>query len=405
VLRITGGLLTLTVLATACSSGGSNSGLSASPSSHQLVIGQVAPQTGPLVFTGLPQFAGVRLASQDINASGGVLGHPIKVVLGTDSSRASGVLATARTLIRSHSDAIIGSPGSSISAFDALVASQDLPQCAAASTAPVATVRPMSRLSVRTMPPNNTVASVLASEAASKGAKSVGIIARDDEYGHSLANAVNSALSAKGIKVTQTGFYVPAMVASTPAVAQVTASKADAVVVLSFGEGALIVRSLMQAGVRPNTILGSPGMYLPSLNSIASPTDPRAADGLTTIGIGGDGAFDQRLAQVTGGLLSYGAQSYDCAMLVALAAIQAKSVDPGRVAEHLASVTTGSHACTTFVQCKSLLMQGKSIEYDGPSGPIKLNSHGDPTSGRFIVGQFMAGTLFQVAESDVPTHS
>ena len=37
-----------------------------------LTIGQLLPQTGSLAFLGPPEFAGVDLAIQDINAAGGV---------------------------------------------------------------------------------------------------------------------------------------------------------------------------------------------------------------------------------------------------------------------------------------------------------------------------------------------
>ena len=39
-----------------------------------LRIGSLLPQTGDLAFLGPPEFAGVDLAIQDINAAGGVLG-------------------------------------------------------------------------------------------------------------------------------------------------------------------------------------------------------------------------------------------------------------------------------------------------------------------------------------------
>jgi branched-chain amino acid transport system substrate-binding protein len=245
----------------------------------------------------------------------------------------------------------------------------------------------------------------MATEAAGKGAKSVGIIARNDAYGRSLAQAVASALHGKGVSVARTGFYVPTSVATSPAVAQVVAAKPGAFVVIGFAEGASIVHSLLQAGVHPDAIVGSPGMYIGSLGSIIKPFDAQIADGLTVVGVGGGEAFDERLASKTNGLVAYGAQSYDCAMIVALAAIQAKSIAPHSIAQHLVSVTTGANACSTFAQCGALLAKGKSISYEGPSGPIKLNRHGNPTSGRIIVGQIVSGSLLQASHSDVPVRS
>ncbi len=43
-----------------------------------LTIGTLLPQTGTLAFLGPPEFAGVDLAVQEINAAGGVLGKPVE---------------------------------------------------------------------------------------------------------------------------------------------------------------------------------------------------------------------------------------------------------------------------------------------------------------------------------------
>ena len=42
-----------------------------------LTVGTLLPQTGDLAFLGPPEFAGVDLAIEDINAAGGVLGKDV----------------------------------------------------------------------------------------------------------------------------------------------------------------------------------------------------------------------------------------------------------------------------------------------------------------------------------------
>ena len=46
-------------------------------SNDQLIIGTLLPATGDLAFLGPPEYAGVDLAVQEIDAGGGVLGKPI----------------------------------------------------------------------------------------------------------------------------------------------------------------------------------------------------------------------------------------------------------------------------------------------------------------------------------------
>src|SRR3546814_11532947 len=49
----------------------------------ELKIGTLLPETGNLAFLGPPEFAGVDLAAEAINAAGGVLGKPIVLDHGT----------------------------------------------------------------------------------------------------------------------------------------------------------------------------------------------------------------------------------------------------------------------------------------------------------------------------------
>ena len=59
----------------------------------ELILGTLLPQTGSLAFLGPPEFAGVDLAVDEINAAGGVLGQDV-VVNHTDSGDTSTDIAS-----------------------------------------------------------------------------------------------------------------------------------------------------------------------------------------------------------------------------------------------------------------------------------------------------------------------
>src|SRR3712207_6375222 len=88
-----------------------------------LVIGTLLPLTGNLAFLGPPEVAGAKLAVNDINAAGGVLGQPVQLVEG-DSGDASTDTATQTVdrLLQSGVNAIIGaaSSGVSLTVIDAI---------------------------------------------------------------------------------------------------------------------------------------------------------------------------------------------------------------------------------------------------------------------------------------------
>jgi branched-chain amino acid transport system substrate-binding protein len=84
----------------------------------------------------------------------------------------------------------------------------------------------------------------------------------------------------------------------------------------------------------------------------------------------------------------YSAQSYDCAVVIALAADEAKSNAPTDFVGHMNDVTQDGVKCTSYAQCLSLLKQGKNIDYDGASGPLDFTKVGEPSIGTYDVWHF-----------------
>ena len=89
--------------------------LLALPSNAQTVIGVSAPMTGPVAFLGLETTAGARLAVEDINSSGGVLGTQLQVIVRDDRCNpAEGVRQAMEFLQRDRVVALIGYPCASL---------------------------------------------------------------------------------------------------------------------------------------------------------------------------------------------------------------------------------------------------------------------------------------------------
>ena len=68
------------------------------------------------------------------------------------------------------------------------------------------------------------------------------------------------------------------------------------------------------------------------------------------------------------------ANAVDCVHLIALAAIQAGSDDPGEIKKNMASVSAGGQVCTEFADCAQRLADGLSIDYAGYSGDVELST-------------------------------
>lgn len=106
-----------------------------------------------------------------------------------------------------------------------------------------------------------------------------------------------------------------------------------------------------------------------------------------------DDDFRDRLLAVNADLadFSYGPESYDATVLIALAAYAANSTEGADIAKYLRQVSGGSgdgEKVTTFADGAALLAEGKQIDFDGASGPITLDEHGDPTEATIGVYEY-----------------
>ncbi len=101
-------------------------------------------------------------------------------------------------------------------------------------------------------------------------------------------------------------------------------------------------------------------------------------------------AFKQKLLKTNPKLkdFTYGPESYDATVVVALAATAAKNDSGKAIGQKMADVTSGGEKCTTFKDCAAMLKAGKDIDYDGVSGPIDLNSTGSPSAATIGIFQY-----------------
>jgi ABC-type branched-subunit amino acid transport system substrate-binding protein len=236
---------------------GPNGGKAANPNATggPLTIGTLLPQTGNLAFLGPPEVAGVKLAIQDINAGGGVLGAPVKLVEG-DSGDASTDTATGTVdrELQAGVNAIIGaaSSGVSLTVIDRITGAGVL-EFSPANTSDQFTTYNDNGLYFRTAPPDLLQARALADLIAADGNNTVGIIATNDPYGTGLAkntanNLVSGGLAEKDVK---TVIYDPQASNFDAEVQQMGDFGPDAIVVIGFNESSKIIQSLNAQGIGP----------------------------------------------------------------------------------------------------------------------------------------------------------
>lgn len=365
-----------------------------------LTLGTLLPETGSLAFLGPPEFAGVDLAVQDINEAGGVLGEDVEVIDGDSGDTTTDIAnQTVDRLLSQDADAIIGaaSSGVSLTVIDKITGA-GVVQFSPANTAPDFTDYDDNGLYFRTAPSDVLQGQVLAEVIAEEGIGTIGILALQDPYGEGLANFITESFEGSGGQVTETIIYDPAAQNYDAEVQQMAAADPEAVVVIGFDESARIITSMIEAGIGPGDIpvFGTDGNMGNALGEQFG-NEPGALEGMrgTTPLTDLSKDFRDRLLEIDPDLsdFNYAGESYDAAVVIALAAIAAESDAGEAIGEQIADVTREGTKCTDFEECSGLLEDGDDIDYDGITGPIDLDDAGDPSSASFAVLEFNAQNM------------
>src|SRR2546425_8166418 len=195
--------LALTQLPAAAQTKVTNEGISAS----EIVIGTHQDLSGPIKVWGVPVSNGMKMATEEINAAGGINGRKIKLILedsGYDPKRA--VLASQKLIERDKIFAMVGPMGS-----PTVLAAQDIlfdagvlqlfPLTAAEFTFKFDPAKPQERLKF-----NNLLPYVESTRAALKymvdlkHSKRPCILHQDDEYGKNVLDGFTAQLVAMKIE-------------------------------------------------------------------------------------------------------------------------------------------------------------------------------------------------------------
>ena len=220
-----------------------------------LTIGSVLPDTGSLSFLGPGMYAGVEYAIAEINAAGGVLGQPVEYVRGDSGDTTTDTASqTVERLLGEEVDAIVGpaSSGVSLTVIDRVVGA-GVTMFSPSSTSPALIDYADEGLFFRASPPDTLQGALVAQLMAEDGATSAYILNIDDMYGNGIAGAASATLADLGVQVVGSAAYDPASGDFDALVDDVVRSGADAVLLVSFDEGSLILRSAVDRGIGPTS--------------------------------------------------------------------------------------------------------------------------------------------------------
>jgi branched-chain amino acid transport system substrate-binding protein len=172
-------------------------------STSEIVIGTHQDLSGPIKGWGVPVSNGMKMATEEVNAAGGVQGRKIKLIVedsGYDPKRA--VLASQKLIERDKIFAMVGPMGS-----PTVLAAQDIlfdagvlqlfPLTAAEFTFKVDPSKPQERLKFNNLPPYvESTRAALKYMMEAKNFKKPCIMHQDDEYGKNVLDGFSQQLDA-----------------------------------------------------------------------------------------------------------------------------------------------------------------------------------------------------------------
>jgi branched-chain amino acid transport system substrate-binding protein len=409
-LRPCAALLALGLVVAACGDDSDDTGSSGETTStteraalqgNGLKIGVLFPESGSLSGIIKALRTPVDLAVEQINAAGGVLGE--KVVVGAaDDGTDDSNLASAGfdALVESDGVQVLLGPAASTLAADLMddIRTHDVVACSGSNTAANLETLDDGGHYFGFAPNDDLQGPALAEVISDDGHQRVAILERNDTYGTGFAKSVEDALKESGVDVVLNRAYDPnSSTGYRSDVQAAIAADPDAYVVLGFGDdGAGIIKEMIGLNVGPADvpIYTADGMQSGSFFEKVDKANPSKVEGIkgTAPAAAPEGVEHPFAADYakTGEDTIFSAYYYDCAMVTALAAQAAGSLDPDAIAAEIPNVVSGGEVCQTFADCKALLDEGKDIDYNGASGNLDLDDRGHVLTGYYDVWQYDA---------------
>ena len=401
------GLAAALVLAGCASDGGGGDGPGPSDddsgggdAAGTLRISTILPQTGNLSFLGPPEFAGVDLAVQDLEAAGYMFDIEVSH---HDSGDTTTDIASqsADAVIAEGAHVVIGAASSGVSfTFIDKMIDANIVMISPANTAPDFSDYDDNDVYWRTAPSDVLQGRVLGNLMTGDGAANVAMLVVNDPYGTGLAENARIAVEAAGGTVVAQELFNPAETNFATYASSIMAQSPDAIALITFDEAALAVPALIDAGATGDQMYFVDGNLS---NSFDFPEGTLEGAQGTQPGVIAEGDFMDRLLSVDPDLkdFNYGAESYDAVILAALAAAQGGSADADTIKENLQSVSGGGgEKCSEVAECLALIAEGTDIDYDGVSGPIEFNDQGDPTQAFIGVYQYSADNTYEFVRAE-----
>ncbi|WP_422677926.1 ABC transporter substrate-binding protein [Bisbaumannia pacifica] len=376
----------------------------------EVKVGFLGGFTGGIESLTPPIHDGARLAVEQVNAQGGILGGETLVMPTGDTtcSDASAASNAADRMVNSEQvTAIVGAlcTGATVAAANNAGIPGGVVMVSPASTAPAVSDLDDNDLVFRTVPSDAFQGEMLAKLVLQKGIDEVAVTYVNNDYGRGLADAFTTTFEAEGGMVAANLAHEDNRADYRSELGSLSASGTQALVVLAYADtsGQTIMRQAYESGMFTQYI-GADGMVGDSL------VEAIGADVLEGMIATRPGSPDIPGAELFAEMATeagidpsavFAAQAYDAAFLLALAIEQNGSAERDGLSAALRSVSSAPGEVILpgeWEKAVELIAAGEEINYEGASGSHEFDDNGDVPGvvvemtvedGRFVTKDFL----------------
>jgi branched-chain amino acid transport system substrate-binding protein len=376
-----------------------------------LKIGILFDFTGDLAEFGPNMMNGAKLAAEEINDAGGVMGQDIVLKQADSQTSPSPAVDAARQLVESDKvAAVVGSlsSGVTLAVAEAVTVPNKIIQISPASTSPALTAVEDNDFLFRTTLSDAAQGLILGKLAKELGYSKVATMYVNNAYGQGLSENFAKSFEAEGGTVTAQVPHEQEQASYLAELQKATEGSPDAIAALSYPQSATVY---LKEGFENNLIKNVLFCDGTKSEDIITAVGAEKLEGMEgTVSAAAETPTDWKAEyEVEFGTLKplpYIAESYDAVIMVALGAEKAQSTDPTKIRDAMRTlndpagekVTSGGAGIERALQ---LIRTGKPVNYQGASGFSGWDKNGDLPSGFIEIWKYQGGQIVTVRTEPV----
>jgi branched-chain amino acid transport system substrate-binding protein len=316
--------------------------------SAQIKIGTILSVSGPASFLGDPEKKTLEIYVDEINASGGVNGQKLQLIVYDDGGNANNARTFATRLIEEDKVVAVIGPSTTGSTLAIMPAFEDAHIPLISLAGAVQIIQPVRKWVFKTPHTDTMACEKIFADLKHRNLTNVALISGTGGFGKSMSGQCHKVASKAGIKIVTEETYGPRDSDMTPQLTKIhDTAGVQAVVNPGFGQGpAIVTRNYHQLGIKVPLYqshgvcskqyiklagAAAEGVRLPCAALLIADKLP-ANDPQKPIVVNYAHTFQQKTGQAVS---TFGGHAYDGLMILVDAMKRAKSSDPAKVRDEI----------------------------------------------------------------------